>query len=363
MRAIWMLMLVAACGGSGSDPAERTTDTGSSDPTGTTDPTSTGTTTDSTPPTDPEPPPYDVWGDYAVGTFDADIAGPDALTLTAQVWYPSSEAQGDTVNYGLLEGEATEDLPADCSTVRPVLVFSHGNGGLRYQSPFFTEHLASHGYVVISVDHKFNTFLDLDYSLLDELALRRPLDVAAAFDALPGMSQVADCVDPAAGYAVAGHSFGGFTALAVAGAELNDPVNGGQVFVDDARVWASVGLAPWDGFGVITDGAQYVDVPTLILTGRRDQITPILQVRSIWAPLSVTPRRLGIFERGGHYSFSPIACLLETDDGCAPDDIAEDDFVPLVMQSTLAFLESVRVDPALLDRLPPESDELTWDDD
>jgi len=359
-------LVMLACGGSGGDDDGETTspvDTGPTevDTGSVSGPGDTGDTGDGTSGATGEPPPYDVWGDYSVGTEQVDVDGPDGLTLTAQVWYPSDDEQGDPVNYGLFEGLASEDLSADCSQTRPVLAFSHGNGGIRYQSPFFTEHLASHGYVVVAVDHTDNTLLDLDFGQISQVALRRPADIAAAFDALPLIDTVADCIDPADGYAVAGHSFGGYTALAAAGAEVNDPVNGGEVFLGDDRVWASIGLAPWDGFGAITDGTQYIDVPTLILTGRRDQITPLLQVRGLWSPLEVEPRYFGIFERAGHYSFSPIACLLETDDGCAPDDIAPEEFEPLVMQATMAFLESVRLDPALIERLPEESDELEWD--
>jgi pimeloyl-ACP methyl ester carboxylesterase len=131
--------------------------------------------------------------------------------------------------------------------------------------------------------------------------------------------------------------------------------------LNDPRAWATIGLAPWDGFGAITDGTQHIEVPTLILTGRLDETTPMLQVRGLWAPLTVEPRYFGIFERGGHYSFSPAACLLETGDGCGDDNIPLDDFTPMVNQATLAFLESVRVDPARIDLLPEASDELTWE--
>ena len=41
----------------------------------------------------------------------------------------------------------------------PLIVFSHGNGGLGVQSFFLTEYLASHGYVVVCPDHTGNSLL------------------------------------------------------------------------------------------------------------------------------------------------------------------------------------------------------------
>ena len=364
MRWMWLAWGAMACGGGDSEGTDPGTDADTGEPVATVDsstPVDSGTDTGTAPMRTAEE--LATWGAFSVGTDELDIDGPEGLTLTAQIWYPSAAPQGDGETYdNVLAGYATEGLPSDCSDIRPVLVFSHGNGGVRWQSPFFTEHLASHGYVVIAIDHLYNTLFDLDLSKLDELAIRRPADVEAAFDALPGIPAVADCVDPSAGYAVAGHSFGGYTALAVAGAEVNDPTAGGApVFLDDPRVWATIGLAPWDGFGAITDGTHFIEVPTLILTGRRDATTPILQVRGLWSPLTVEPRYLGIFERAGHYSFSPAACILETSDGCAPDDIPIDEFTPMVNQASLAFLESVRVDPAYIDLRPEASAELTWE--
>jgi predicted dienelactone hydrolase len=36
----------------------------------------------------------------------------------------------------------------------PLVLFSHGNAGIRFQSLFLAAHLASHGYIVASPDHQ-----------------------------------------------------------------------------------------------------------------------------------------------------------------------------------------------------------------
>ena len=38
----------------------------------------------------------------------------------------------------------------------PIIIFSHGNGGLRTQNTNQVEELVSHGYIVIAVDHTFD---------------------------------------------------------------------------------------------------------------------------------------------------------------------------------------------------------------
>ena len=50
--------------------------------------------------------------------------------------------------------------PADLSPC-PLVVFSHGNSGLRRQSTFLTTHLASWGFVVAAPDHTGNTFEEM----------------------------------------------------------------------------------------------------------------------------------------------------------------------------------------------------------
>lgn len=299
-------------------------------------------------------------GPWPAGTTTRTITGSDGQPLVVQYWYPATEAGDFPVTYdGLLAGEAFEDVPADCAEAHPLLAFSHGYGGTRYQSPFFTERLATHGWVVVAPDHRGNTFLD-DSGDLAELVVRRPVDVSDAVDAVLAEPALAGCTDEALGYAVAGHSFGGYTALAVAGATVNLPT-GGTGDLGDPRAWAALGFAPWDGFGAITDGTAAIEVPTMLLTGERDDTVPIAQVRSLYAPLTVEPRRMGVFPEAGHYSFSPVACLLYTGDGCGDDYVDLDVFTELVDQASLAFLGEVLGQPGAADQIPPDQDDLHWE--
>src|SRR5262249_58892108 len=104
----------------------------------------------------------------------------------------------------------------------PVVLFSHGNDGIRFQSFFFAAHLASHGFIVATPDHHGNTFVDSLLGIVDpNVAVNRPLDMSflidqlLAFDAEPG-NFFDSAIDPGR-IGMSGHSFGGYTTFAVAG--------------------------------------------------------------------------------------------------------------------------------------------------
>lgn len=322
---------------------------------------------ETTTPTTPTPPApdYSARGPWEVGTAEIEIVGTDGIELLVQLWYPTAQETGEPLFYdGVLAGDAFAGAPPACAEPRPLLAFSHGSGGIRWQSPFLTEGLASHGYVVVAPDHPGNTFFD-EAPDFEALVVRRPIDLRDAVDALLAAaaepsSPYMGCVDPAAGYAVAGHSFGGYTALALAGATVNAPADGSPLSFGDDRVWAALALAPWDGAGAITDGTAEITVPTMILTGARDETTPLALVEGLWEPLAAEPRYLGVFPDAGHFSFSPVACLVETTDGCGEDFLAPGVFTPLVDAAAGGFLEGIRGVPRAAERIPLAAAQIEW---
>ena len=109
--------------------------------------------------------------------------GPNRKLMT-QVWYPANIYKSDkksnyidnkkaltyTINLqgydvpdilsdqvGFISCNSWEDAQPLHGSKFPVLIFSHGHGGLRTQNTNQVEELVSHGYIVIAVDHTFDS--------------------------------------------------------------------------------------------------------------------------------------------------------------------------------------------------------------
>ncbi len=341
-----------------------------------------------------EPPPVfyapDADGPWVAGTAEHAITSREGVGLDLQIWYPADSFGDEPYRYDdVFEGAAASWSTADCSTVRPVVVFSHGNGGIPAQTYTVMERLASHGWVVAAPGHTFNTTYDLDSDRWLEVALRRPWDVADAFDAIadPGSglagAALDGCVDEAAGYAVMGHSFGGFTSYATAGALYDvgtlglvcdaEPQNAcdtvaawadaGDATADrsDDRVWAAVPWAPawWESFG---EHLGAIDVPVLVIGADRDAATTWEEdVRPSFDALTATPRYLAQIEDAGHFSFTDACAFLDFDDGCTDDFRPPEEVIGLTATMSLAFLRHVRGDDRAADWLPPAAGLSSWE--
>src|SRR3989442_1741655 len=254
----------------------------------------------------------------------------------------------------------------------PLVLFSHGNGGIRFQSIFLCAHLASHGYVVASPDHRGDTFVDLLMGLSDpQGAMNRPLDLRfvtdhmLAFDATPG-NFFADLID-GAHIAASGHSFGGFTDFLIAGGP--SPVG----TFTDPRVRAIFPMAP----AAVFDDAFFatITVPTLIVGGTLDTTVPFAanQQRPFDAlPPGALLDGLAELTDVGHFTFSNlcevprnlIALIGGFDEACQPSHLpwryAHRNGHVFSLNFFAALLKG---DPAALARLAPakltHADEIT----
>ena len=92
-------------------------------------------------------------GEYSVGTTSytlTDESRKEAFTVeddnrkvTIQFWYPSQSEQKNNVTEGKF----------------PLVIFSHGAFGYRMSNYSTFEELASHGYIVASIDHTYHAFM------------------------------------------------------------------------------------------------------------------------------------------------------------------------------------------------------------
>jgi len=121
-------------------------------------------------------------GSYAIGTHiesmtdasrkeDADPGGGRAREVVVQVWYPAQPSRMPRAPYRRRSesslassymsvdwAHARYDAPvAETAGGFPVIVYNPGWNGRRTQNTILTEELASHGYVVVAIDHPYNS--------------------------------------------------------------------------------------------------------------------------------------------------------------------------------------------------------------
>lgn len=285
-------------------------------------------------------------------------------------WYPTEATSTEgTARYGGVfpRADVFLDAPVVDRPPFPVVVFSHGNGGLAEQSYFFTEFLASHGFVVVAPDHTGNTALGPRlpmYQFFD----RRPVDIVALLDFLddlPAEHRFADRLSDA--WALTGHSFGGYTTLALGGGEFfadeiladactpeTDPPSDECLWLRDGayarfqtgfadpRITALIPMTP-AGNGLMGTGLGAIEAPVLMMTAGRDATLPdAVEGDPIWASLPASPNNLRLaFGNAGHYTFSNACTLLPglgANDGCSETFTPLDVAFPLINAYSLAFL-------------------------
>lgn len=335
-----------------------------------------------------EPPlPPSKLGDYGVGRQSIQVLDDVRFrSLPVDIWYPTDATTGEPAIYTFIPGvslpsdNALEGAPLAGDAPFPVVVYSHGSGGQSYIASFFTEALASHGFIVIAPNHVGNTATEVLFGAGDEpqvVAYNRPGDTAFVLDEVLAMSE-----DPESGFfgfmdperiGMAGHSFGGFTAYAAAGGlpAVNDDVT--SVPADD-RIDAIVAMAPVTSI-LPPNVLESITIPTMVITGTDDQTTPIEPESSqAFDRVSSGFNYRVDLEAAGHQSFTDVcdyqqklptidgipAQFVETIDefalaGCQPDQMPFDRAKELTNQYVISFfLAHVAGDEAYRLLLTPE---------
>lgn len=203
-------------------------------------------------------------------------------------------------------------FPQNVPTPAPVIAISHGLGSNREEFAELAAHLASYGYAVVVPEHigsntqfREDALSGLFYQLLrPEEFVDRPIDITVALDELERFARrnpdIAGQLDLNA-VGVIGHSFGGYTALTLAGAEINPlrlAIECQTVQINlnislllqciaedlphfpndlrDPRVKAVIAMSPVPSAILGPEGIETIDLPTMIIASDNDFVAPAI---------------------------------------------------------------------------------------
>ncbi len=290
--------------------------------------------------------------------------------LVTEIWYPATqdtkgkpgtvydikpvfteEQQAAIGEVPKLETDAVRDAPiASEHGPFPLVMFSHGQAAIRWQSTYLTVLLASHGYIVASPDHEGGTLYDVvrgKLAAVTEGLDNRPLDIRyivnrlsrlPAGDPLQGMVDISRL-------GVAGHSFGALTSM--------------RVTVIDDRVKAIVPQTPVEQDLAYVGYSNPPSVPIMLQGSKLDRTLPYEKnTLSCW-DAAKKPRWLLALETGGHFTYSDlcqfdlasIADRVQLDimgadvkkvleDGCGPMAPPASVALPLISHFTVGFFNA-----------------------
>lgn len=140
--------------------------------------------------------------------------------LKTEIWYPTK----DTTKFNVTT-EYPFKLPPTSKNAKiisgkfPLILFSHGTGGNRISLMWLAGELASNGYIAAAVDHWGNT---LDNKIPENFVKiwDRPIDISFVLNEIIHHSNFRSNIDTNK-IGMVGFSLGGYTAIALAGGNIN----------------------------------------------------------------------------------------------------------------------------------------------
>ncbi len=239
---------------------------------------------------------------YTAGLKRLSVPEPGNSALVSVLLLYPSIAEAKELTFGPYRLSAAPDAAIETGRDTLVLI-SHGNGGTSLTHRETAMSLVQQGYVVALVDHPGNCRLDNSESRAEQILIRRPRQLSAVIEHLlsdvpfPFLRKVA----------LVGHSFGGYTALALAGGQPSTPGPVSLRVLDTpthSGVQAIVLLAPAVAWFAHPGALQELKVSTFLRYGAQDSIIPSFQMRLLEDELAKSCALDSLEVPGaGHFSF------------------------------------------------------------
>jgi predicted dienelactone hydrolase len=237
--------------------------------------------------------------------------------MKAAVWYPSA-APNTAFAYSpdISSSLAKDGQPLTGCGTFPLVIFSHGLLGCGDQSIFFTETLARYGYVVVAPDHQDALLCSVDGKIslfpsateppildpqtwTDTSYVQRKDGIETTLNWVLQDDQLKPLIDVNE-IGIAGHSLGGYTALAMVG---------GWASWKDSRFKAALLMSPYSLPFSASNTLKGVTVPLMYQGAELDiGITPFVDGR-LGAYAQSNPPKYFVKLRGGnHFTWSNAVC-------------------------------------------------------
>jgi len=224
------------------------------------------------------------------------------LSFQVLVQYPTNE-KSSLNNFG----PYVLDVCIDANIINkkfPLVIVSHGDGGSHLLYRSISTYLVKNGYVVAMIEHFGNNRNNNDLSQSIENLQYRPRHVCLTIDFFLSDIFFKNNVQKDK-ISIIGHSFGGYTALALAGG-IPWTRDGQKVLTQtDNRIHSLVLMAPAAAFFIPDDSLKNVNLPILLIIGEKDTITPRYLTETL-IKNSVKDRskiEVKMIENAGHFSF------------------------------------------------------------
>ncbi|MBF2063194.1 MAG: alpha/beta hydrolase [Calothrix sp. C42_A2020_038] len=277
-------------------------------------------------------------------TFQQEInTTPISPTLRLRDWRQLGRFKGQRLTVTFNDLSRNRRFPTDIylpvGASSPVIVISHGLGSDRTSFAYLAQHLVSHGFAVVVPEHPGSN-AEQQQALLQGRAntvtapgefIDRPLDIKYLLDQLTRLSQSNPTLKGRLNLqqvGVVGQSFGGYTALALAGATINfeqldkdcpaleNSLNVSLLLqclaanlprseynLSDPRVKAVIAINSVSSSVFGQASLSQINVPTMIVASSNDTIAPALPEQILPFTWLTTPNKyLALINGGTHFS-------------------------------------------------------------